>query len=129
MVTLPQPPAVDAAATAAQLMSLITMDASILFVVLGQSPEATTLLALASQQTNTGSTTFVRKVVLLTSFLEAVQHPSLSPFLSNGNLVVNANCLGFTIGFGDKVAKIFNPGDTLTAFEVFLAFAAAEAQP
>src|SRR3954470_10885652 len=120
MVTLPQPPATDAAGTAAQLRNLITNDPSILFRVLGQSAQATHLFALANQQTNTSPPQVPRKVVLLTSFLEAVEQPSLTQFLTNGALKVNKGCLGFTIGVGDRVASMFNPGDSVTAFEVLM---------
>ena len=55
----------------------------------------------------------------------AITDPALATYLSG----VSADDLAFTIGFSDKVGRVFHPGDPITAGRVFLAYAAAESQP
>ena len=125
MTILPANPGDSDSQVVQQLQNLITMDASILFVVLGMSPDAQKLCQLAVAQTNTGGIAgWVRKVVWLQR-PQAIADPCLASYVAG----VTPNDLGFTIGFSDKVGQIFHPGDSITAGQVFYAYAAAESQP
>lgn len=128
MTTLPLQNTDTDGDVAAELLNLITANATILFVVLGTSADAQTLLSVAGQQLNTGSPAWTRGLVSLKTNLTAVGDPSLAPYLTNGALQVAATDLAFTIGFQRKVAAIFHPGDSITAYDVLAAFAAAESQ-
>lgn len=124
MIILPARTDDTVADVARQLLDLITMEASILFVVLGASDEARLLGRLAEEQTDTGGVAgWTRKVVWVQT-PEAVADPSLAPYISP----VSPGDLGFTIGFSDRVGRAFHPGDAITAGRVFMAYRAAEKQ-
>ena len=125
MIVLPENSTDTAQDVARALETLIIMDNSILFVALGLSDEARLLVRLAEAQSDTGGIPgWTRKVVWVQT-PEVVEAPNLAPYVQG----VGINDLAFTIGYSDEAAWVFNPGNRISAGRVFLAYAAAEAQP
>ena len=109
-----------------QLRNFIVQDTSILFVILGESASARSLVPLADAQSDTGGIPgWTRRVIWIHDATEVINHPDLAPFLSGTNL---SDAVAFTIGFSDQVGFVFTTSTPVTAGKVFLAYAAAEAR-
>ncbi len=112
----------DAAIAAARLTHAIEDDPSILFVVVGTSSEAQTLMTLAVNQALPGA--WVRQVVWIKEPV-ILSQGALPQLLTDPRL--GPDTIGFTISFGNRVADVITSGDTLNAPRVFDAYNRAEA--
>jgi len=112
-------------------LSAITDEPSIIFFVLGTSAEAKKLAELAEAQAGpTGVEGWVRRVIWLTDFEDVVLKNPFDTYLrpKGEDVKVDSSVIAFTVGFGDIVAMTFTKDSKISAFQVFMAYLAAESE-
>jgi len=112
-------------------LSAINDEPSIIFFILGTSAKAKKLAELAEAQAGpTGVEGWVRRVIWLTDFEDVVLKNPFDTYLrpKDEDVKVDSSVIAFTVGFGDIVAMTFTEESKISAFQVFMAYLAAESE-